>query len=242
MMDVMALVPFGVLGLMVGGVLFGLKRAAAARALRDQAVRDWAARNNFRCEVDPASDVRFRVSGEEEVPFVLEVRNPNEKRTGEKPGTEWVARDLTSEQLELILVSKPMVDFFHGPFGQLMLNLVGKAAPSHGFGSAIWLERLRAMRDFPTAPTTLMSGRFVAIAREPEKWAEVISREVERLLDAWPETPNNPFHSPMVVLDRLGLQVEVGLALEDPQKLHHLIRIGAAAARMTRASESSSLD
>jgi hypothetical protein len=104
-MDLELIAPVAVFGLVLAGVFAGIKRHAAWQAERDQAMRDWAGRNNFRCEIRPAPDVRVRVAGNEEVDFVLEVRTPNEKRTGDKPGTEWASRDVTAEQLELIVVS-----------------------------------------------------------------------------------------------------------------------------------------
>ncbi|MCE7873475.1 hypothetical protein DYH09_24305, partial [bacterium CPR1] len=99
-----------------------------------------------------------------------------------------------------------------------------------------WLERIEALKSFQPMPASLGAGRFVALARQPERWPELLSREVVALLEAWPAS-KGPFELPTITLDQNGVEVEVAGKLLEEQKLHHLIRLGAAVVRAVQASD-----
>lgn len=231
-MDLLVVVPIVVLGgLLVGGLAL-VRRSSAAAAARDQALRDWASRNGFRCEVRPEYPIRLRVTGQDEVSFVLESRD--DTRGSNDVRTEWRSGELRAEQLELIVIGKEIHDFFHSSLGQMVLRMAGSVSSKQGAAKERMLSRLQAMQEFTRLPSALGGGRYVALTRDPGRWDELLSREVVALLEAWPKT-RTAFDAPAITLDQTGLTVELGQCVQEPERLHHLIRIGAALARAARA-------
>lgn len=224
-------IPLAVVGLVAVGGFVAVRKSAEAERARLEQLRDWAGRNGFRLDVRPAPIVRLRVTGEDEVPFVLEARHTTQGQN--EILTEWVASSLSVPELELIVVGKELNDFFHSKLGQMLVSMAGSLTARQGPARTRALSRLAALSSFGQVPMQLGSGRFVALARVPEKWPELLSREVVALLESWPKT-KQAFDAPTLTLDSAGLTVEVGQVLNTPEKLHHMIRIGAAMARGMR--------
>lgn len=230
-MDPLVMVPVLVIGALLAGGLILVRKSAAAAAARDAGLRDWASRNAFRVEIRPEPPVRVRVSGQDEVSFVLEARNDGEG--SHEVITEWRSGEFRAARIELIVVVKELHDFFQSKLGQMIVSMAGRVGDRKGAAKERMLGRLQAMTEFTKIPSVLGAGRYVALAREPARWSELLSREVEALLEAWPKT-RQPFDAPAITLDDTGLTVELWSCEEEPEKLHHLIRIGAAVARAGR--------
>lgn len=229
-MDASILVPLGLLALVAGGVGLTIKQTLRAQAARQEALREWAGRNQFQLP----SLAPLQVTGkEQEIPFVLEVRATGE----DSRETVCTSAHVRANQLELVVLPKAVYDFSQGKLGKMLLGM----AASHGPSSSAklrWLERIQALQSFQPVPAAEAS-RFVLLARDASRWSQGLSREVTSLLSSWASS-KKIFDAPTLTLDETGAAAEVEGALHDPTRLHHLIRLCTALARLADQELSSS--
>ncbi len=238
-MELAIVIPVAILAGVAGLGVMAVRRSQARQQALRQAVSDWAARNNFHCQHNLSDELPLRISGrEDELEFVLECRTPRQANDHRSPEMVWTCRARAAESLELMVLDRKVYDFSQSKLGQMVTSMAAGAASGWPRAGAQqrWLERIQALKSFQPVPASLGAGRFVALARQPERWPELLSREVVALLEAWPES-KRVFELPTVTLDQNGVEVEVAGMLLEEQKLHHLIRLGAAVVRAVQASD-----
>lgn len=229
-MDASIIVPLGFLALVAGGVGLAIKQTLRARAAREEALREWAGRNQFQLP----SLTPLQITGrEQETPFVLEVRATGE----DSRETVCTSPQVRAERLELMVLPRAVYDFSQGKLGKMLLGMAARHDPQAS-AKLRWLGRIEALQSFQPVPTAEAS-RFVLLARDAGRWSQGLSREVTGLLGSWASS-KKIFDAPTLTLDETGAVAEVESALSDPTRLHHLIRLCTALARLADQELSSS--